>query len=40
MKGWSDGLIINNGKERWDAAKLGQRMATDVFFTWAPGLRY
>jgi len=40
MKGWSDGPTINNGGKRWDAAKLGTQLATDVFGTRAPGLRY
>ena len=40
MKGWSDGPTINNGDKRWDATKLGQQLATDVFLTRAPGLRY
>ena len=40
MKGWVDGPTINNGEKRWDATKLGQQLATDVFFTRAPGLRY
>lgn len=40
MKGWEDGPIINNGEKRWDATRLGQQLATDVFFTRAPGLRY
>jgi len=40
MKGWADGPTINNGGKRWDATKLGQQLATDVFFTRAPGLRY
>src|SRR3954452_15576313 len=40
MKGWSDGPTINNGGKRWDASKLGMQLATDVFFTRAPGLRY
>lgn len=40
MKGWSDGPTINNGGKRWDATKLGTQLATDVFFTRAPGLRY
>lgn len=40
MKGWADGPTINNGEKRWDATKLGQQLATDVFFTRAPGLRY
>ncbi|MCB0976465.1 MAG: SDR family oxidoreductase [Acidimicrobiales bacterium] len=40
MEGWSDGPTINNGGKRWDATKLGQQLATDVFHTRAPGLRY
>ena len=40
MKGWADGPTINNKGQRWDATKLGQQLATDVFFTRAPGLRY
>ena len=40
MKGWEDGPTINNGAKRWDATKLGQQLATDVFGTRAPGLRY
>ncbi len=37
MKGWEDGPTINNGGKRWDATKLGQQLATDVFRTRAPG---
>ena len=40
MKGWADGPTINNKGKRWDAENLGQQLATDVFFTRAPGLRY
>lgn len=40
MEGWNDGATINNGGKRWDATKLGQQIATDVFNTRAPGLRY
>ena len=40
MKGWSDGPTINNKGTRWDATRLGSQLATDVFFTKAPGLRY
>jgi len=40
MKGWADGATINNKGKRWDATKLGAQLATDVFFTRAPGLRY
>jgi NAD(P)-dependent dehydrogenase (short-subunit alcohol dehydrogenase family) len=40
MKGWTDGPSINNKGTRWDAEKLGAQLATDVFGTRAPGLRY
>ncbi|MGI8662989.1 MAG: SDR family NAD(P)-dependent oxidoreductase [Acidimicrobiales bacterium] len=40
MQGWTDGATINNGGRRWDATKLGQQLATDVFKTRAPGLRF
>lgn len=40
MEGWTDGPTINNGGKRWDATKLGTQLATDVFKTRAPGLRY
>jgi NAD(P)-dependent dehydrogenase (short-subunit alcohol dehydrogenase family) len=40
MEGWTDGPTITNGGKRWDATKLGQQLATDVFGTRAPGLRY
>lgn len=40
MKPWSDGPKISNGSKRWDATTLGMRLATDVFGTRAPGLRY
>ncbi len=40
MQGWTDGAKLNNGGKRWDATKLGMQLATDVFKTRAPGLRY
>ncbi len=40
MTPWADGKSINNGGKRWDATKLGMQLATDVFGTRAPGLRY
>src|SRR5687768_1546601 len=40
MTGWAEGAKVNNGGTRWDATKLGQQLATDVFGTRAPGLRY
>jgi NAD(P)-dependent dehydrogenase (short-subunit alcohol dehydrogenase family) len=40
MRGWSEGPSISNGAKRWDATSLGAQLATDVFGTRAPGLRY
>ena len=40
MKGWTDGPTLSNGGQRWDATKLGRQLATDIFGTRAPGLRY
>ena len=40
MKPWHDGPTLNNTGKRWDATKLGTQMATDIFGTRAPGLRY
>ena len=40
MQGWSDGPKVSNGGKRWDATTLGTVLATDLFGTRAPGLRY
>jgi NAD(P)-dependent dehydrogenase (short-subunit alcohol dehydrogenase family) len=40
MQSWAEGPTISNGGKRWDAEKLGQQLATDVFGTRTPGLRY
>ncbi len=40
MNAWSDGATLSNGGKRWDATKLGTQLATDIFKTRAPGLRY
>jgi NAD(P)-dependent dehydrogenase (short-subunit alcohol dehydrogenase family) len=39
MQGWTRKVTVSSGGRRWDATKLGQVMATDVFQTRAPGLR-
>jgi hypothetical protein len=39
MQGWTRKVTVSNGGERWDATKLGQLIATDVFGSRAPGLR-
>lgn len=39
MDGWRYGPTINNGGAHWNAAKLGNQLATDVFRSRAPGLR-
>ena len=40
MQGWTNGSTLSNGGKRWDATKLGNQLATDIFHTRAPGLRY
>jgi NAD(P)-dependent dehydrogenase (short-subunit alcohol dehydrogenase family) len=40
MHGWADGPTLDSGGKRWDATKLGQQLATDIFKTRAPGLRF
>ncbi len=40
MQGWSNGPTITNGAKRWDPTTLGTKLATDVFKTRSPGLRY
>jgi NAD(P)-dependent dehydrogenase (short-subunit alcohol dehydrogenase family) len=40
MRGWSDGPTITSDGKRWDATKLGTQLATGLFGTRAPGLRY
>jgi NAD(P)-dependent dehydrogenase (short-subunit alcohol dehydrogenase family) len=40
MRGWTEGAKVSSGELRWDATKLGFVMATDIFATRAPGLRY
>ena len=39
MGGWEEIATISSGERRWDATRLGQLMATDIFRTRAPGLR-
>jgi hypothetical protein len=39
MQGWTRKVTVSNGGQRWDATKLGQVMAADIFGTRAPGLR-
>jgi NAD(P)-dependent dehydrogenase (short-subunit alcohol dehydrogenase family) len=39
MQGWTKAATISNGGSRWDATRLGARLATDVFGIRAPGLR-
>jgi NAD(P)-dependent dehydrogenase (short-subunit alcohol dehydrogenase family) len=40
MHGWREGSEVSAGEKRWDAAKLGQALATDVFRVATPGLRF
>jgi len=39
MQGWTRKVTVSSGGKRWDATKLGQVMATDIFGVRAPGLR-
>jgi NAD(P)-dependent dehydrogenase (short-subunit alcohol dehydrogenase family) len=39
MRGWVEERTITNGGKRWDATKLGQLFATDIFGSRAAGLR-
>jgi len=39
MEGWTEKEFVASGEKRWDATKLGQILATDLFKTRAPGLR-
>jgi NAD(P)-dependent dehydrogenase (short-subunit alcohol dehydrogenase family) len=40
MHGWREGAEVSSGEQRWDAAKLGRMLATDVFRVATPGLRF
>ncbi len=40
MRGFSEARCISNGNKRWDAAKLGRVLGTDLFGTQASGLRF
>jgi NAD(P)-dependent dehydrogenase (short-subunit alcohol dehydrogenase family) len=39
MGGWTQDTTILNGGKRWDANQLGDRFATEIFKTRAPGLK-
>ena len=39
MQGWSRGAVVTSGGKRWDAARLGPLMDTEIFRTRTPGLR-
>ena len=39
MEGWTTKVAIQNGGKRWDAAKLGRRIESEVFGSRAPGLK-
>jgi len=40
MQGWREAAEVSSGQKRWDAAKLGKVLATDVFRVATPGLRF
>ena len=39
MRGWQEAASICSDEKCWDAATLGEKFATDIFGTRAPGLR-
>jgi NAD(P)-dependent dehydrogenase (short-subunit alcohol dehydrogenase family) len=39
LEGWRYGPTIRNGGQRWSAATVGARIASDIFHSRAPGLR-
>ena len=40
MHGWTEATEVSSGQQRWDAAKLGKLLASDVFRVATPGLRF
>jgi len=40
MHGWREAAEVSSLQKRWDAQKLGQALATDVFRVATPGLRF
>jgi NAD(P)-dependent dehydrogenase (short-subunit alcohol dehydrogenase family) len=40
MHGWREAAEVSSGQQRWDAAKLGKLLASDVFRVATPGLRF
>jgi NAD(P)-dependent dehydrogenase (short-subunit alcohol dehydrogenase family) len=40
MQGWREAAEVSANQQRWDAAKLGKALATDVFRVATPGLRF
>jgi len=40
MHGWREAAEVSANQQRWDPAKLGKALATDVFRVATPGLRF
>jgi NAD(P)-dependent dehydrogenase (short-subunit alcohol dehydrogenase family) len=40
MQGWKERKVISAGGKKWDATKLGAIMATEIFETRHPGMRF
>lgn len=40
MQGWKERRVVSAGGRRWDATALGSVLATDLFETRAPGMRF
>ncbi len=40
MQGWRERITIDSGNKRWDANKLGSRMAAEVFQVAPTGIKF
>ena len=40
MRGWTERATVSSGGKRWDATKLGDLLAQELFETRGPGLRF
>ena len=40
MQGWRELRVASSGEQRWDATTLGTVMATEIFGSRAPGMRF
>jgi len=40
MQGWKERKVVSAGGKKWDATELGAVMATEIFETRHPGMRF